>query len=169
MGPFKPILLLTIYKHLSTLKTKFLGFAVGIRNIEQRRHLYLQFFWVRNVLYPVTGHKSLYLCQQFFCLFFSSSRTHQSHHLDGCQAMAELFFYFWFLGLTIFITTIALKKIIFIIIISMITIIIIIVIIPHIYLLSCNRPTRDKLQRRRVIFYCFSTHFLCFKTVRDIP
>ena len=58
------------------------------------------------------------------------------------------------------------KFIFIIIIIPMITIIIIIIVIlPHIYPLFCNKPIRDKLQKRRVILYCLITHLLLFKTV----
>ena len=48
-------------------------------------------------------------------------------------------------------------------------IIIIIVIMPHIYPLPCNKPIRNKLQRRRVIPHRLITHFLCFKVVRRHP
>ena len=44
----------------------------------------------------------------------------------------------------------------------------IIVIIPYIYLLLSNKPIRDKLQGRRIIFYCLITHFLCFKVIMSI-
>ena len=52
------------------------------------------------------------------------------------------------------------KFIVITIIIVMTTIIILIVIIPHIYSLPCEKPIRAKLQRGRIIFHYFITHFL---------
>ena len=51
---------------------------------------------------------------------------------------------------------------------NLIVVIIVIVIMPYFYMLLCYKPITDKLQRRRIVFYCFFTHFLCFKGIRDI-
>ena len=59
-----------------------------------------------------------------------------------------------FLELSFFITIVPINK--------FIAVIVIIVIMSYFYLLLCYKPIRDKLQRRRIIFYCFLTHFLCF-------
>ena len=48
-----------------------------------------QILWTFQKKIFLSAHqtqKSPCLSQKFFCLFFSSSGTHQSHHLDGCQA-----------------------------------------------------------------------------------
>ena len=45
-------------------------------------------FRVKKILYPVARYKKVYVyANNVSVSFFSSSRTHQSHHLDGCQAM----------------------------------------------------------------------------------
>ena len=72
----------------------------------------------------------------------------------------ELFYYFCFLGLPFLITIVPLN--------NLIIVIPIIVIIPYIYLLLSNKPVGEKLQGRRIIFYCLITHFLCFKVIREI-
>ena len=55
VGPFEPILLLTVYKHLNILKAKLLRSVTGIRDIQQRRHLYLYCFWFKKL---ISGHKT---------------------------------------------------------------------------------------------------------------
>ena len=74
----------------------------------------------------------------------------------------KFFLNLYFLCFSFFIPIVPLKKFI---IILMITIIIIIVILPHIYPLPCNKPIRDKLQRRRVIPHRLITYFLCLKMI----
>ena len=44
MCPLKPILIPAVYKHLNFFQAKHLRFVAGIRNIQQRRHLYLWSF-----------------------------------------------------------------------------------------------------------------------------
>ena len=72
----------------------------------------------------------------------------------------ELFYYFCFLGFPFLITILPLN--------NLIIVIPIIVIIPYIYLLLINKLVGEKLQGRRIIFYCLITHFLCFKVIREI-
>ena len=107
----------------------------------------------------MSGHqiqKAYAYAHNFSVSFFSTSDIHQSQYLNECQVIGinssfiEAFCTFCFLY-----PRYHSKKLMFIIIIiSMITIIIIIVIIPHIHPLPCNKPTRDRLQRRRVISHC---------------
>ena len=87
----------------------------------------------------------IYPCN-FSVSFFSSSGTHQSYHLDECQAMGKSSSFIKPLWTLCFLF-------IFIIInIPMTTIIIIIVITPHPHPLLFNKPISNKLQGRRVFF-----------------
>ena len=83
-----------------------------------------------------------------------TSGTHQSHHLEGCQAMGKSSFILFFLSLAFFITFVRLNKPN------------IIVMVTHTFqFLFCYKPVRDKLQRGLVIFYCLITLLLRFKVI----
>ena len=91
------------------------------------------------------------------------------HHTIGMPGDGKKFFHnLCLLGLALLIAIVPPKKFIFIIIIiPIITITITIIIAPHPHPLSCNKPIRNKLQGRRVFFYCFITHFFGLEVIRD--
>ena len=91
-------------------------------------------------------------------LFFWHKPIHHTIRMLGNGQ--ELFYYFCFLGFPFLITILPLN--------NLIIVIPIIVIIPYIYLLLINKLVGEKLQGRRIIFYCLITHFLCFKVIREI-
>ena len=132
MGLFKPILLLAVHKHLNVFKTKLLRFAVRIRNIQHRRHLYFLVLFGQKIF--CTGHqiqKPIFTPIIFLSIFFHLL-TSPSILMDTKQWVRALLLLRIFEPF-IFICIIPLKTFIFIIIIPMTTIIIIIVIILHIY------------------------------------
>ena len=116
----------------------------------------------KKFLQLVTRYKKIHIYPHNFSgSFFSSPGIHQSHHLDGCQAMGiNSFFIEVFWAFTFSITIVALSK--------LIIIAVIIVIMPYFQLLLHHKVIRNILQRRRVITYCLITDLLGFKSVWDI-
>ena len=139
------------------------------QTLSWKNHLFLFLLGQKSFASSHQTQKRPIFIPTSFCFLFSLLLTCTNPNiLMDAKQWVRAFFYWGFLGLPLFINIVLLKKSIFItIIISMITTIIIIVITPHIYPFPCNKPIKDKLQRGRVIFHCFITHLLCFKTVRD--
>ena len=86
----KPILIPVVYKHLNVFKAKLLRFVAGIRNIQQRRHLFFILFGSKTFYIRSTDTRRVHAYNhKFSASLFSSSVINQCQYLDECQAMRK--------------------------------------------------------------------------------